>query len=231
MSTRRSLLSRLKDRLIVSCQPVVDGPMDSTAIITALGLAAADGGSAGLRIEGADSVRSLAAACSLPIIGLIKRDLSDSPIRITPLLEDVDALAAAGASIIAYDATQRGRPVPTADIVRRIHDSGLAAMADCARVDDGRQAMAEGAEILGTTMSGYAYGELPEIAPPDFDLIQELAAMDAFVIAEGRMRTPDEAALAIQHGADAVVIGSAITRVEHITSWFSDAIAEAAETT
>lgn len=205
--------------------------MDSTAIVTALGLAAVAGGSAGLRIEGADSVRSLASACSLPIIGLIKRDLADSPVRITPLLEDVDALANAGASIIAYDATQRIRPFPTATLVQRIHDAGLLAMADCARIDDGRQALAEGAEILGTTMSGYAYDELPEIAPPDFDLIREFATLGAFVIAEGRMRFPDEAALAIQSGADAVVVGSAITRVEHITSWFSDAIAEAAEAT
>ena len=45
-------------------------------------------------------------------IGLIKRDLPDSPVRITPFLEDVAALAAAGAAIIAVDATDRPRPVP-----------------------------------------------------------------------------------------------------------------------
>ncbi len=54
--------------------------------------------------------------------------------------------------------------------------------------------------------------------------------MDAFVIAEGRLRTPDEAAEAIRYGADSVVVGSAITRIENITAWFSNAIEDAAET-
>jgi N-acylglucosamine-6-phosphate 2-epimerase len=222
-------LAALKNRVVVSCQPVVGGPMDNTAMVTALGLAAEHGGAAGLRIEGVESVRSLAAASSLPIIGIIKRGLVDSPVIITPLIEDVDALAEAGASIIAYDATQRDRPVTTAAIVKRIRESGLLAMADCARIEDGNRALAEGAEILGTTLSGYAYTELPEISPPDLNLVQEFAAMDTFVIAEGRIRTPDEAAEAISHGANSVVVGSAITRVEHITSWFSAAIADAAE--
>lgn len=223
------LLAKLKHRIIVSCQPVTDGPMDSTAIVTAMGLAAEYGGAAGLRIEGIESTRTVANASSLPIIGIVKRALADTPVVITPLIEDVDGLADAGASIIAYDATQRDRPVPTAAIVRRIQDAGVLAMADCASVEDGKQALAEGAQILGTTLSGYAYGELPEHAPPDLNLVQELAAMDAFVVAEGRFRTPDEAAEAIKYGADSVVVGSAITRIEHITSWFSHAIAGAAE--
>jgi putative N-acetylmannosamine-6-phosphate epimerase len=229
VSKAEKLLLRLKNRIIVSCQPIVDGPMDSTPIITAMGLAAECGGAAGLRIEGVESVRSVANASSLPIIGIVKRTLTDSPVVISPLIEDVDGLADAGASIIAYDATQRDRPVPTAAIVKRIHELGMLAMADCARIEDGQQALAEGAEILGTTLSGYAYKALPEIAPPDLGLVQEFAALGAYVIAEGRFRTPDEAADAISHGADSVVVGSAVTRVENITTWFSEAIAEAAE--
>jgi len=215
----------------VSCQPIVNGPMDSIAIITAMGLAAEFGDAAGLRIEGVNSVQSVAAASSLPIIGIVKRTLADSPVVITPLMEDVDGLADAGASVIAYDATQRDRPVPTAAIVRRIQDAGLLAMADCASVEDGKQALTEGAHILGTTLSGYAYDELPEHAAPDLNLIKEFAAMNSFVIAEGRFRTPAEAAEAIKHGADSVVVGSAITRIERITSWFSEAISDASETT
>lgn len=230
MSKPEELLARLKSRIIVSCQPVIGGPMDSTAIITAMALAADSGHAAGLRIQGIDSVRSVAAASSLPIIGIVKRSLTDSPVVITPLIEDVDGLADAGASIIAYDATQRDRPIPTAAIVRRIQDAGLLAMADCACVEDGEQALSEGAHILGTTLAGYAYNRLPDNSPPDLNLIQNFAAMDSFVIAEGRFHTPGEAAEAIKIGADAVVVGSAITRVENITTWFSDAIAEAAET-
>jgi len=230
VGTHEVILAGLKNKVIVSCQPVVGGPMDNTALITSLGLAAECGGAAGLRIEGAESVRSLAKVSALPIIGIIKRALSDSPVRITPLVDDVDALSDAGASIIAYDATQRDRPAPTAKIVERIRNLGMLAMADCARIDDGHQALAEGAQILGTTLSGYAYDELSENAEPDLALVSKFAALDAFVIAEGRFRTPDEAAKAIEHGADTVVVGSAITRVEYITTWFADAIADAVVT-
>jgi len=229
VSTQGNLLSSLKNRVVVSCQPVPGGPMDTTAIVAAMGLAAEYGGAAGLRIEGIASVSRMRTVTALPIIGIVKRDISGSPVRITPTLEDVDALVTAGAGIIAYDATQRKRPVPTAEIVARIRDKGALAMADCARIEDGHQALAEGADILGTTLSGYAYGELPEHAPPDLNLVRELAGLGAFVIAEGRFRTPDEAAEAIRHGADSIVVGSAITRIEHVTAWFSDAIREAAD--
>ena len=228
MGKQETLLNRLSDRVIVSCQPAVDGPMDNTVIVTAMALAAQDGGAAGLRIESIESVRSVTTASTLPVIGIVKRVLSDSPVIITPLIEDVDGLADAGASIIAYDTTQRDRPIPTADIVRRINELGLLAMADCARLDDGRQALDEGAQILGTTLSGYAYQSLPEQSPPDLALVQEFAALDAYVIAEGRFRTPDEAGEAISCGADSVVVGSAITRIENVTGWFSDAIEDAA---
>lgn len=202
--------------------------MDNTSVVTTLGLAAEYGGAAGLRIEGAKSVHSLAQLSSLPIIGIIKHSLIDSPVRITPHLDDVDALADAGATIIAYDATQRERPMPTAKIVARILKLGLLAMADCARVEDGQQALTEGAQILGTTLSGYAYDDSLADTAPDLGLVSAFAEMDVFVIAEGRFRTPDEAADAINHGADSVVVGSAITRVEYITKWFSNAIADTA---
>ena len=178
-------------------------------------------------VESAASVRGIRKEASLPIIGITKRTIPGTEVRITPLLEDIDDLVEAGADIIAYDATQRPRPVATDQIVERIRTAGAIAMADCARVEDGRQALAEGAHILGTTLSGYAYEILPDRAPPDLDLVSEFAKMDTFVIAEGRIRAPGEAAAAIRHGADSVVVGSAITRIEHITSWFSDGIEDA----
>lgn len=231
MDDRKNILSSLKGGIVVSCQPVTGGPMDSTAMVVAMGLAAELGGATGLRSESVASVSRLREVTRLPLIGIVKRNLSDFPVIITPFLEDIDALVEAGADIIAYDATQRERPVPTAALAARIRELGALAMADCARVEDGKQAVAEGADILGTTLSGYAYRNLPEGAPPDIGLVQEFAALDSFVIAEGRLRTPDEAAEAIRLGADAVVVGSAITRIEHITSWFREAITDALATT
>lgn len=227
MYKRDQVLATLSGSIIVSCQPVVGGPMDNVEIVKSMGLAAEDGHAGGLRIEGVESVRALHNVTDLPIIGIVKRELAESPVIITPWLGDVENLVAAGATIVAYDATQRSRPVPTKDIVQRIRELGAVAMADCARVDDGRQALEEGAHILGTTLSGYAYDTAPGETEPDWQLLQKFSEMGAFVIAEGRIKTPDQAAEAVSHGADAVVVGSAITRVEHITSWFATTILEA----
>jgi N-acylglucosamine-6-phosphate 2-epimerase len=43
-------------------------------------------------------------------------------------------------------------------------------------------------------------------------------------MAEGRINTPELAARAIAAGASAVTVGSALTRLEHVTSWFADAV-------
>ena len=105
-----SIKARLRKGIIVSCQPVVGGPMDVDEIVVAMALAALDGGGVGLRIEGAKRVAMVRKRTDAPLIGLIKRDLKDSDVRITPLIEDVEALADAGADIIAIDATGRARP-------------------------------------------------------------------------------------------------------------------------
>lgn len=211
--------------LIVSCQPVDDGPLDSTDIIVAYARAAEASGGAALRIEGADHVAAVTAAVALPVIGIIKRDLADSPVRITAFLEDVDALAAAGATIIAVDGTDRVRPVPAAALLARIHAHGRLAMADLATEAEARAAKAAGFDILGTTMSGYTGGPVPEA--PDLAFVRACRALGGAVIAEGRYNTPALAAEAIAAGADAVCVGSAITRPEYITTWFGDAVGTA----
>ena len=83
-----------------------------------------------------------------------------------------------------------------------------------------------GVDFVGTTLSGYTGGSVPEL--PDFALIAAIAHCGRPVIAEGRIRTPDQARAAIEAGAHAVVVGSAITRPEHITEWFATAVAQAA---
>jgi putative N-acetylmannosamine-6-phosphate epimerase len=54
-----------------------------------------------------------------------------------------------------------------------------------------------------------------------------VAEFGKFVVAEGRYNRPELAVKAIKAGADAVVVGSAITRPEHITSWFAQDIHDA----
>lgn len=223
-----SLLSQLEQRvqtfggLIVSCQPVPGSPLDKPEIVAAMALAAEQAGAAGLRIEGIHNLKATRAVVSVPIIGIIKRDLPDFPIRITPWLEDVDALAAAGADIIAFDGTARPRPASVESLLARIHHHGLLAMADCSSREDGLHCHQLGAELIGTTLSGYTTDVTPK--EPDLALVSALAAHGCRVMAEGRYNSPELAAQALRHGAFTVTVGSAITRLEHVCQWFRDAL-------
>jgi N-acetylmannosamine-6-phosphate 2-epimerase/N-acetylmannosamine kinase len=221
------IASSLRGKLIVSCQPVPGGPLDRPEIVVGFALAALSSGAAGLRIEGIANVTAVRAATAAPIIGLVKRDFPDSPVRISALIEDVDALAQAGADIIAFDATAYPRPVPAADLFAAIRRNDRLAMADISSAAEARSAVAMGVDFVGTTLSGYMEGPVPE--EPDFALLRAIAGCGRPVIAEGRIRTPEQARTAIEAGAYAVVVGSAITRPEHITEWFAAAVAGAVE--
>lgn len=224
-----NLLDQLNGSLVVSCQPVDDGPMDSPEIAAAMALAAAAGGAAGLRIEGLDNLATIRPMTKLPIIGIVKRDLDGSDVRISPYCQDIIDLASLGADIIAYDATDRPRPETTATLVAQIKSSGKIAMADCASLTDGTRALKEGADILGTTLAGYAYDIAPAGTAPDFDLIRTFKDLGSFVMAEGRFNSPALAAQAMAVGANCVTVGSAVTRIEHITDWFVQAVSQAGD--
>lgn len=217
-------VDQLKRRLVVSCQSLAGSAMDRTEIVAAMAQAAVDGGAAAVRIEGVANVRAVARLIDVPIIGIVKRDLEDSSVRITPFEQDVLDLAAAGASIIAFDATHRVRPVTVESLLQAVRSVGCIAMADCATVADGLRAWQLGCELIGTTLSGYTDDTLTGSDEPDFELVARLASAGCRVVAEGRFRTPDHAARALEAGAFSVTVGSAITRIEHITSWFSAAM-------
>jgi putative N-acetylmannosamine-6-phosphate epimerase len=199
--------------------------MDRTDIVVAFALAAAAGGAAGLRIEGVERVRAVRAATDLPIIGLVKRIDPTTPIIITPTRADVAALAEAGADIVAFDATARDRPEAVAALAIETHRAGRLAMADIATVAEARRARDAGCNVIGTTLSGYTGGPVPE--DPDIALVEACAEeLGAPVFAEGRYRTAEEVEAASRAGAWSVVVGSAVTRPEHITAWFADAVAD-----
>lgn len=165
-----SLLARLEQSvhenggLIVSCQPVPGSPMDKPEIVAAMAQAAASAGAVAVRIEGIENLRTVRPHLSVPIIGIIKRDLTGSPVRITPYLQDVDALAQAGADIIAFDASFRSRPVDIDSLLTRIRLHGLLAMADCSTVNEGISCHQKGIEFIGTTLSGYT-GPITPVEP------------------------------------------------------------------
>ncbi|MBZ4261295.1 hypothetical protein LAN14_22365, partial [Mycobacterium tuberculosis] len=82
----------------------------------------------------------------------------------TPWLEDIDALAQGGADIIAIDGTQRQRPASVSALLAEIHRLGKVAMADCSSLDDALECWQLGAEIVGTTLSGYTADEKLNLA-------------------------------------------------------------------
>jgi N-acylglucosamine-6-phosphate 2-epimerase len=214
----------LQGGLVVSCQPVENGPLDDDATVVRIAQAAIAGGANAIRIEGARRLASVRAAVTAPIIGIVKRDLPDSPVRITPWLSDVDDLLRAGADVIAVDATLRQRPYAVRELLDRIHAGGAIAMADCATLAEGLAADAMGFEIVGPTLAGYTGGPVPQL--PDYGLMVDLAGKVGRVMAEGRYNTPEQVRLAAQQGAWAVTVGTAITRTEVVTSWFRQSLAE-----
>ncbi|HDX0985319.1 TPA: N-acetylmannosamine-6-phosphate 2-epimerase [Pasteurella multocida] len=219
------VLEQIKYGLIASCQPVDNGPMDSPEIVAAMAQASVIGGAAGLRIEGIENLKATRNVVNVPIIGIVKRDLPDSPVRISPFLQDIEELATAGADIIAFDGTDRVRPTTREAIIKRIKELGCLAMADCSNFEEGMYCHNLGVEIIGSTMSGYTGGEIP--AEPDYQLVKDLNAAGCRVMAEGRYNTPELAKTAIEIGAYSVTVGSALTRLEHIVSWFADAVKSA----
>ncbi|WP_044469816.1 N-acetylmannosamine-6-phosphate 2-epimerase [Mannheimia massilioguelmaensis] len=225
--THQAILSQIKNGLIASCQPVDDGPMDNPKIVAAMAQASVIGGASGLRIEGIDNLKATRPNVTVPIIGIVKRDLPDTPVRITPFLKDIEELAAAGADIIAVDGTNRPHPVDLQTAVNRIHELGCLAMADCSNLSEGLHCKALGFDIIGSTMSGYTSGPVP--VEPDYQLVKDFKAAGCYVMAEGRYNTPELAKKAIEIGADSVTVGSALTRLEHIVNWFADAVKSASK--
>ena len=223
--SHEQVFQRIQHGLIASCQPVDDGPMDKPEIVAAMAQASVIGGAAGIRIEGVENLKATRPTVQVPIIGIVKRDLPDSPIRITPFLHDIEALAKAGADIIAVDGTRRPRPVELESAVKKIHELGCLAMADCSNLEEGLRCQKLGFDIIGSTMSGYTGGVVPK--EPDYQLVKDLKKAGCRVMAEGRYNTPELAKTAIEIGADFVTVGSALTRLEHLVSWFAAAVKSA----
>jgi putative N-acetylmannosamine-6-phosphate epimerase len=225
LSNLQTLLKNLSRALIVSCQPVPDGPFDDPKLVVRFVKAAEIGGAKAVRVEGIENVKAVCCSTTLPVIGLVKRTTPGSDIYITPTLTDIEQLAEHGASIIAFDGTDRERPFSVEAMIARVHAQGCFAMADIATAQEGSAAYASGAEFVGTTLSGYTAAS-PQQIEPDLGLVTQLAQKGVRVIAEGRIAQPAQAAQALQNGAFAVTVGTAITRPEWITRDFTRALSE-----
>lgn len=218
-----ALLGRLHKGLIVSCQAEADEPLRGAKIMVAMARAAYAGGARGIRANGPLDIREIRKSIDLPIIGIYKVDTPGYAVRITPTIEAALQVAEAGADIIAIDATSRPHPdeVSLDERIRLIHELTLCpVMADVAVYEEGIASRNAGADLVATTLSGYS-GNAPVPGLPDLALLEGLIKdIDIPVVAEGRITTPEQAFQALSLGAFAVVVGSAITRPQWITTQF-----------
>lgn len=225
------LLNRLRGGLVVSCQALPGEPLFVVhgGVMPLLAAAAAQAGAVAIRSNSARDVREIKAAVELPIIGLIKKQYPPFEPYITATMAEVDELVAAGADVVALDLTHRERvdglsPAAFISQIRSAHP-GLALMADIATLDEGLAAADAGVDFVGTTLSGYT-PQSEGAQAPNFGLVEQLVAGTAVpIIAEGRIRTPEQARQMIDLGAFCVVVGGAITRPLEIATEFVEALA------
>jgi len=223
MTPSNNLILRLQGGLVVSCQAAPDEPLFGAGHMAAMARAALAGGAVGIRANGPEDIAAIREAVDLPVIGIYKVDLPGFAVRITPTVEYARQVSRAGAHIIALDATRRPHPdgLGLTERIRAVKQlTGCAVMADVSDLEEGLAAEAAGADLVGTTLSGYTSSEPPPPGP-DFDLLEALAhKVQLPVVAEGRIATPAQAAQALALGAFAVVVGGAITRPQWITAQF-----------
>lgn len=206
-----------KGEIIVSCQADPNTPTNFVDMILAFALSAEIGGAGGLRLNSAEHVAAVRARTKLPIIAIQKRVLADNQVLITGDARDIPPLIEAGAEIIAFDATDRPRPSSLESLVTTIHERGVLALADIRRLADVERVVELGVDAVATTLSVW---DLPEYVP-DTQLIADIKRQcDLPVIAEGNYWTPDDVKRALDAGAHAVVIGSAISRPWKITEYY-----------
>ena len=226
--TKQEILDKIRGGLIVSCQALEDEPLHSSFIMGRMAYAAYLGGAVGIRANSVEDIKEIKKNVSLPIIGIIKRDYENCKVRITPTMDEINALVEEGVSIIAMDATTRIRP-DGSNIseffakVRAKYPENLF-MADCATYEEALVAEKLGFDFIGTTLNGYT-DDTRHLPPPNFDFMHKLAhTLHTPIIAEGGIFSPEELRCAMNQGVHACVIGSAITRPMKITERYVKAL-------
>lgn len=222
------VLESLKGKLIVSCQAYPGEPMRDPRTMAQIAQACVQGGAAAIRAQGLADCALITEAVDVPVVGLWK--IGHEGVYITPTLDSALAVASLGCEIVAIDGTRRPRPdgLSFAETVAGLKQRypNVLVMADCGCIEDGLVCEQAGADIIGTTLSGYS-GDRPKTPGPDFELIEQMVAkLNTPIVVEGRVHTVEQAAQVMQLGAHAVCVGTAITHPTSITSWFASAVHE-----
>lgn len=218
-------LAAIRGGLVVSCQAPPGDPLRDPRALALVAASVVRAGAVGVRLNGIEDVRAARALVQVPVIGLWKD--GESGVYITPTARHALAVAAAGADIVAIDATARPRPDgrDVAATVAAVHaQSNALVLADVSTVDEGLAAVDAGADAVATTLSGYTGRGAPPVGP-DLELAAALASkLTVPVVAEGRIHSPAQARAALEAGVWAVVVGTAITSPAWLTGEYLAAL-------
>ena len=226
------LLEKFKNGLIVSCYAGTDfnPEMARPETMVCVANSCIAGGACAIRTN-YENVSAIKAAVKVPVIGIKKiyksGDMYGGDFRITPTLKEVEELLKAGADAIAVDGTIRDRydDLTTREFISEAKRQFNAfIIADISTLEEGMAAWEYGADMVGTTLSGYTpysknpicFGTLPS-PEPDYDIISDLRNADVkHVVAEGRITNGEKMKKALDAGAHCVVIGTSITEPKKI---------------
>ena len=125
--------------LVVSCQALPGEPFFGSEYMVAMAISAEMGGASGIRANGIKDIKAIRKNVSVPIIGLYKREYTNSDIYITPTLEDALSVSEAGATIVAIDGTSRKRPDGRSleETIQTLKNYNIPVMADISTFEEG----------------------------------------------------------------------------------------------
>ena len=216
----RLLANKVRGGLIVSVQAPLGSPLRDSHVIAAIAEACLANGAVGVRLESPEHISAVRQRCPAAlIVGLWKKTFEHSDVYITPGWQEVQSVWAAGADIVALDATDRIRPDGDSleILMRRIQQElSVPVMADVDSLNSGLKAAELGCTWVGTTLYGYTK-ITDSFHPPAWELLPQLRAelpADVLLICEGGISSSTDAAKALREGADAVVVGTAITGID-----------------
>lgn len=222
------VIEAIKGKLIVSVQAYPGEPLRHPETMAQMARACELGGAAAIRCQGLSDIAAIKGRVDIPVIGLWKE--GHEGVYITPTLRHALACVNAGCDVVAIDATDRPRPDGRsfAETVAALRERvETLVMADCMTIEDIRAAVACGCDLVSTTLSHNRPAiETTLDEGPDVALLAQATAEfpDVPIICEGHVHTPADAKAAIDAGAWAVVVGTAITHPTSLTSWFTAAI-------
>ena len=214
--------------LIVSAQALEGNPFRNSEYLAVMAEAAVLGGAVAIRANGVEDIKAMRKRISVPIIGIDKKKDSSGRTVITPDFEGVKRIAEVGATIIAMDVTDYPSDIAEdrKTLISRIHNElGLMVMADISTAEEAKKAAEMGADAVSTTLAGYVPGALhsaDELYTPNLELVKTISEMNlpCALVVEGRIWEKADLQKAFALGADAVVIGKAITNPMAITKYF-----------